>query len=333
MLKKILLISTLLIWILPVGSWAFQETSIGNNLLAEIKPASPGPGESVTINLSSYGFDIDTSSISWFVNDTLKWQSVGNKSFSFNLGPIGQQTKVEIMVKAFGGQQASKTFIFDPAEIELFWETQTSKPLFYQGKARPSAGSNIHLVAWPYLVNHSGQKIDPAQLTYRWQQDGVALADLSGVGKNSLTITTDRGASQVKIGVMASSPADNISAAKSLVINLVKPEIVFYEKKPLEGINYGQVFPAEYSLFDDEVTVRAEPYFLPLDSNLVFKYLWTLDQSKADGRPDDPLAITLRRSQNTSGSNRISFSAQSQNSTFSNSFIIKYGNSLLRPQQ
>jgi len=331
MFKKFLLVGALLLLALPIGSSAFEETSIGNNLLAEIKPASPGPGELVTINLSSYGFDIDTSSINWFVNDKLKWQSVGNKTFSFNLGPIGQQTKVAVMVKAFGGQQASKTFIFDPAEIELFWETQTSQPPFYQGKARPSTGSDIHLVAWPYLVNHSGQKIDPTKLTYRWQKDGVSLANLSGLGKNSITFNTDQGASQIKIGVEVLSLADNITATKSLVISLIKPEIIFYEKKPLEGINYGQVLPAEYSLFNDEVTVRAEPYFLPLSSNLVFKYLWTLDQSAAEGRTDDPLAITLRRNQDRSGSNRIGFSAQSQNSIFSNSFVIKYGNSLLKP--
>ncbi|MFA5318955.1 MAG: hypothetical protein WC387_01155, partial [Candidatus Paceibacterota bacterium] len=192
--------------------------------------------------------------------------------------------------------------------------------------------ATIHLVAWPYLVNRAGQKIAPTNLTYRWQKNDTALDTLSGLGRNSISIKTGPTDSQLKISVTALSLADNISATKNLVINLVRPEILFYEKKPLVGINYGQVLPNEYSLFDTEVTVRAEPYFLPLDNNLFFKYLWTIDQSPAESRPDDPLAITLRPSQNVSGSNRISFSAQSANSNFRNSFIIKYGSGLLKPQ-
>jgi hypothetical protein len=331
MLKKIL-IGLFFIFALPLGLQAMMVTSVGNNLLADIKPASPEAGGLVTINLTAYGFDIDTSAISWFINDQLKWQSVGNKTYSFNLGAVGERTKVVVMVKSSGGQQSSKTFVFDPAEVELFWEAQTSAPLFYQGKTLPSAGANLKITAWPYLVNRSGQKIDPAKLTYRWQKDGVAVANLSGLGKNSITIQTDPTASLVKIGVEVSSPADELSATKGLIVSLVKPEIVFYEKKPLEGVNYGQTFPTEYSLFGEEVTVKAEPYFLPLNTNLIFKYLWTLDQTKAEGRPDDPLAITLRRSQNTSGSNRINFSTQVANTSISNSFTVKYGNSLLKPQ-
>lgn len=332
MFKKFLLFTILLLLALPLGSRAFQETSVGNNLLAEVKPNSPAPGELTTISLSGYGFDLDSSTISWSVNGQLKLQDLGRKTFSFNLGPVGERTKVEVLVKTFSGRQFSKTFIFDPAEIEVFWETQTSKPLFYQGKAQPSAGAKLHLVAFPYLVNRAGQKIDPAKLNYHWKKDGALIEDLSGLGKNSAIINTTAKDSSAKIEVEVISLADKISASKSLVINLIKPEIVFYEKKPLEGTNYGQVLPAEYSLFENEVAVRAEPYWLPLESNLIFKYLWTIDRSSAEGRPEDPLTINLRRNEGISGSNRISFSAQGPDSTISNSFTIKYGNGLLRPQ-
>jgi len=332
MSKKFLLITSLILLVLPLGTNAFEETSIGNNLLAEVKPSSPGPGEQVSITLTAYGFDIKTSTISWYQNDKIIVRDVGRKTYNFNLGPVGAQTKVTVFVTSPGGQKATKTFIFDPAEIELFWNTQTSHPAFYQGKARPSAGATIHLVAWPYLVNHAGQKLDPAKLTYHWQKNSSNLDNLSGLGKNSISIKTSATDSQLKISVTALSLTDKISATKDLIINLVQPEILFYEKKPLTGINYGQILPGEYSLFDREVTVRAEPYFLPSDNNLFFKYLWTLDQSSAESRPDDPLAITLRPSQNVSGSNRIGFSAQNANSTFNNSFIIKYGSGLLKPQ-
>ncbi|MFA6253766.1 MAG: hypothetical protein WC640_00675 [Candidatus Paceibacterota bacterium] len=331
-MKKKLLISALLILVLPIGLFAIQETGVNNNLLAEVSPTSPGPGEQVTINLSSYGFDIDSSFMSWSVNGETVVVGTGKKSFVFSLGPVGVQTNVTVYVEARGGQKASKTFIFDPTEIDLFWETQTSKPAFYQGKALPSAGSIIKIVALPYIVNHDGQKITSDNLIYNWKRNGVSMGEFSGLGKNSAIVNANQENSQVKISVEALSQADNIRATKDLIINLVKPEVVFYEKKPLEGINYGQVLSTEYPLFDEEVTVRAEPYFLPINSNLFFKYLWTLDQSPAESRPDDPLAITLRRGQDVSGSNRVNFSVQGQNSTFSNYFIVKYGNGLLKPQ-
>jgi hypothetical protein len=331
-MKKTLLISSLFILALPLWLLAVQETGVNNNLLAEINPASPGPGEQVTITLSSYGFDINTSYISWAVNGITESANTGGKSFTFSLGPVGVQTKITVYVQARGGQKASKTFVFDPTEIDLFWETQTSKPAFYQGKALPSAGSIIKIVALPYIINRAGQKISSNNLIYNWKKNGVFMEKLSGPGKNSIIINTGQGDSQVRIGVEALSQTDKITAVKDLVLSLVKPEIIFYEKKPLEGINYGQILPATYSLFDEEVTVRAEPYFLPINNNSIFKYLWSLDQSPAGGRPDDPFAITLRRNQDISGSNRVNFSAQDQTSTFSNSFTVKYGSGLLKPQ-
>lgn len=330
--QKLLLISTFIILALPIGLLAVKETGVNNNLIAEVNPLSPGPGEQVTINLSSYGFDIETSYFSWSVNNRTELIGTGKKSFTFNLGPVGVQTKIDVYVQARGGQKASKTFIFDPTEIDLFWETKTSKPAFYQGKTLASLGAIIKVVALPHLVNQSGQKLSSNNIIYNWKKNGVFMEKLSGLGKNSATFNTSQGDSQVKIHIEALGQVDNVKAVKDLDIGLVRPEIVFYEKKPLEGINYGQVFPTEYPLYGEEVTVRAEPYFLPINNDLIFKYFWTLDQSPATGRPDDSRSITLRRNQDVSGLNRISFSAQDQSSLFSNSFTIKYGDKILKPQ-
>jgi len=313
-------------------TWAFQEISAGTNLVAEVKPTSPGAGETVTITLSSYGFNVDTSSISWYVNGAFASQGVGAKTFTFNLGTVGEQTKVVAYVQALGGQKASKTFIFDPSDIELFWSAQTSKPGFYRGKALPSPGADIKITAWPYIVNRTGQKIDLANLSYIWKKDGTVLTGLSGVGKNSIIITTGKNARQVKISVEAKSLADNITANRDLIINLISPEILFYEKKPLEGINYGKIFPREYSLFDEEVTVRAEPYFLPQNGS-GFNSFWQVDRVKAQGQSGDPWTITLRPDKNVSGSNLINFTTGKGDLILSNSFIIKYGSGLFKTPQ
>ncbi len=331
-MKKFLLIIIIFVLTLPSGLLAIEESGVNNNLLATISPSNPGPGEAVTISLTSYGFDINTSIISWYVNNELKAKDWGRKTFTFNLGSVGQQTKIIIYVQAKGGQKASKTFVFDPSEIDFLWETKTSGPIFYKGKLLPSSGSSVKVLALPYIINRAGQKIDSADLIFNWEKNGISMENFSGLGKNSVIFNTDQKSGQLKVGLKLINPTTKTVITKDLIINLVTPEILFYEKKPLEGINYGQVLPAEYSLFNDEVTVRAEPYFLPLNNNLLFKYFWTLDRSSADNRPGDPLSITLRQNRNISGSNRVSFSAQNKDSTFSNSLIIKYGNSLLKPQ-
>ena len=331
--KKIFLIVNLALFalfVLPISVKAFQETGVGNNLLAEVKPTSPSAGETVTINLSGYGFDLDNSAVRWFVNGKLAKQALGGKTFTFNLGLVGEQTKVEVAVQSDDGQSYSKSFVFDPTEINLFWETPTTKPLWYAGKALPSAGAVIKITALPYLVNQQGQRLSSAGLVYNWKKDDVRLTNLSGVSKNSLNFSTDQNASAVKISVEVKSLTDNISASRDLVIGLVKPEILFYTNEPLAGVNYGQILPKEYSLFDQEMTARAEPYFLPLNG-LGFNYLWQIDRAKVASKPGDALSLTLRRGEGVSGSNLINFTAKKGDTSFDNSFIIKYGNGLLKP--
>lgn len=327
--RKILLIALLLVLIYPFYLLAFQETSTGDGLLAEVKPSSPGPGDTVAISLSGYGFDLDTSVTRWFVNDRLVISAISHKVFNFRLGPVGQKTKVSVYVQTKSGRELSKTFVFDPAEIEIFWETDTSKPLSYKGKSLPSPGSTIKFTAWPYLVDQTGKRLDPSSLFYRWKNNDRLIENLSGLGQNTINLSTGVNDKQIKVSVEISNPADNLKTEKSLTINLVQPEILFYEKKPLEGINYGQAIIREYSLIDDETTIRAEPYFLASSRDLLRSW-WTIDQTPAEGRSDDTMSITLRKKTGVSGSNRVTFSVQNRNSVISNSLIIKYGGNFLR---
>lgn len=321
----------ILLLALPTSLLAFKESGIGNNLIAKVNPSSPGPGEIVKISLTSYGFDIDTSLINWYVNDLLKVRGVGRKDFTLSLGGAGEQTKIVVYVQSSGGQKATKTFIFDPSEIELLWEAETSKPPFYKGKALPSAGATIKALSIPYLVNQSGKRISSSDLIFTWEKNGVLQTSISGKGKNSAKFETSPDDSQLKVRVRVTNTENNLSIFKEIIIDLVTPEITFYEKKPLEGVNYGQVLPTEYSLFDNEITVRAESYFLPLNAKRSFNYLWFIDQSPAISRPDDPLSITLRQNKDLSGSNRLKFSVQAPGLSFNNSFVVKYGKSLLKP--
>lgn len=329
-MKKISLIILFLFSFFPLLSLAFTETGVGSNLIAQVSPPSPKPGETVKISLTSYGFSIDTSVVSWYVNNVIKSRAVGKKEFVFNLGRVGEKTIIKVYVESAGGQKALKTFTFDPAEIELLWEAESAKPAFYQGKALPSAGSEVKVVALPYLVNRDGQKISSENLVFNWEKNGTPQVNLSGKGKNTAIFKTALSDTQLKIMVKALSQEDGLSISRGLIFNLIKPEILFYEKKPLEGINYGQVLPSEYSLFEDEVTVQAEPYFLPLSQSF-FRSFWAIDQTEAVSRPEDPFAITLRQKRGNSGSNRLKFSIQIKDLEFSNLFTVKYGTSILKP--
>ena len=76
-----------------------------------------------------------------------------------------------------------------------------------------------------------------------------------------------------------SSIKDNYTAKKIINIPMVSPEIVFYEKNPLRGINYEKALTSDFSMQGKESTIVAEPYFFspanPISEEL--RYEWSLN--------------------------------------------------------
>lgn len=333
-MKKILIFSFLIISFFLGSQFvlAYTETGSGSNVTATVKPNNPRPGDIVTISISGYGFNVDQSFIEWYKNDRQSTAGSGVKTYSFQLGQLGTPTKIYVSISSNGRRLADKSFYFEPTDMELDWQAESLVPPLYQGKSPASAGSKIKFLATPYIVNQAGQSEKIDQLVYNWTQDGKVLSESSGKGKNTLILQTKSSDSQIKIGVKASNQNNN-SASGQVIINLKKPEVIFYESQPLVGVNYRQPVKKDYELYNEETNFLAFPLFWPLSSADNLGYNWRLNGLPAQAGKDNPETITIRQPDSGSGQNELSVIISDRilkNSGISGLFNIKFGNNLLK---
>ncbi len=75
--------------------FAFHAFAISpSSISVDVAPPNPAPNENVTITLSSFAANLDSVSISWFVNGKSVLTGVGKKSFSITAGPAGSSITV-----------------------------------------------------------------------------------------------------------------------------------------------------------------------------------------------------------------------------------------------
>lgn len=182
--------------------------------------------------------------------------------------------------------------------VDIAIEADTIAPAFYAGRHEPAAGSTIRAVA--VVSGHLS-----STLTFRWEINGTVIP---GQNTNTLSFTAPLGTSfRIRVDVF-DAQGTRIGTDEAMV-PLREPIITFYPINLLRGTLHAAVTDT-YILTDDEVSVRAEPYFMDRDVfEVSHKVTW-----KVDGRPvtdllSDPQVITLRRTEGT-GSANVSFTLQ-----------------------
>lgn len=270
-LLSILALST--IFVVPQNTFATTETTLGGNLVATIEPKYPKAGEMVTIRLQGYGYDLDSSRITWLVNREVQLQGIAKKEHALRVGQIGSQTAVTIVVETLNRKQIIKNIVFRPADIDLIWEADTYVPIDYDGAKLPSLGSTVTVTAIPNLKSGS-LWIRPETIIFTWKQNHKNMVAQSGRGKDSFTFTLDKPSSQIE--VTARSAEFEIIATNKAIVNAFQPEILVYPIKPLTGTIknvVGELFAAT----NDISGFRVEPYFIPnnLISGRLLRYEWT----------------------------------------------------------
>jgi len=299
MIKKIygyLLIMTLLVTASPLISFGQTTETPGNFLEMSISPENPQPRQDVQINLQSFFYDLDRSTITWSVNGQNKKTEVGAKVFDVIAGKNGTKTtiKASVITPNDGTKDISISFV--PAEVDLIYESLSYTPPFYKGKSLNPKQGTVRVTAIPNLIGTNGLRLSIKNIIYTWKKDGSTQGSASGLGKNTFTFTGEVPIRDARIEVTASSPDNTVSAVNSINIINTTPKIVFYENSPIYGVLYGRAVLGTVKMFTDEFSVVATPYFFSniSTSSTDLKYTWSVnDQTVPNQDPENSFTTKL----------------------------------------
>ncbi len=255
---KFILLSLLVISGVLFSSFALAISSSSINV--DVAPPSPAPGENVTITLSSYAANLDSVSISWFVNGKSVLSGVGKKTYSITAGAAGSRIQVVAKVMLPDGE-IDKSVTIAPAEMVLLWQaTDSYVPPFYKGKTLLGEESEIKVVALPE-IKIGTSLANPKNMTYSWQKDYTNVADASGYAKNSYTFINDYLDATNNVSVTASTLDQIYSSQSNINITATQPQISFYKKDLSLGTLWETALGNGHTIMGNEIVVAA-PYFV-----------------------------------------------------------------------
>ena len=294
-MKKILY-SILILSLFCLPNISKAEVQIGvldSDVNLEIYPENPQPYENVTITLTSYATDMNKAMIEWRSGNKLILSGYGKTSYSFRtLGPnTSTSFEVTIVPSEIGGK-ITKNFTINPSEVDLLWESIDGyTPPFYKGKSLTSREGVIKVVAIP---NTNAIKSGKGDISYMWKNGDKASTGASGYNKDSYVFANSVLNLSEKVTVGASSVDGAYSAVKEIEIPMYQPKIIFYKKSPTEGVLYSNAINENTLFPEDEITITAVPYFLPIKGNeSIFNYNWSINGDDI-ATPSKKTELTIR---------------------------------------
>lgn len=271
---KIIFLSITLVALL-----AIQETKAAEDFSIILSPANPGPNTMVSARISSYHFDVDRSEITWELDGKIVLRGIGEKNFRFTTPDINKTMRLFVYILTDKGTEAEKTLSFFGNDIDFLWEALTSTPIGYKAKALPVIQSQIKITAISHLFVE-GNTIPTSELVYEWSLKNKKNINASGTGKNFFIIQL-KDFDDYPVTLRISNFDKTIVFEKGIILsaNMAAPKILFYETRPLEGPQYNKALQ-KIQLENNEIVVRAEPYFFSINNLKQLSYEWLMNREK-----------------------------------------------------
>lgn len=274
-----------------------------------LTPQSPQAGQEFTARVEAYAYDLARARISWSIDGTVNDEYAGEQAITLHAPALGVPLRIGVRVTEAGGGAHTVSKTVTPSALDLVVESNTRVPHFYRGRALPSAGSPVRLIAFPSLYSQNGVLANPDTLLYTWRI-GTQVAKV-GLGQKVLNTTMPLGGSMtVEITVETADGAVRHGSIKQ--IDAAEPLNLFYEDNPLHGLSQNAL-PTEFTLLEDEISIRSEPYFVSRDIFDNATYEWTINGAAVANPNTDPQTLTLRKT-GGKGSARVEFSIRNLSS-------------------
>ena len=244
-----------------------------SDILVDVIPANPNPGESVTINLNSYSLDINSSNINWLVNGKSVLSGIGKKTYTLTAGTAGSETSVTIKVA-----DLETKIIIKPSVMVMLWQADDSYvPPFYKGKALPARDSTVKIVAMPE-IKVGNTYLNPKNMTYSWSKDFTNDEGASGYGKNSFNYISDYLDASNYIEVNATTPDQKYSSTSNTTVGTFAPKIIFYRNEESMGTRFETAITDGHNIIDKEILFAAPFFISPKDlRNPRLVWTWSIN--------------------------------------------------------
>ena len=246
----------------------------------------PGPLETYRAEVRGTSVDLNRSTITWTHNGKVVARGLGIRTYTFTTGAAGTRDALTAAVVAPDGTRHSPTKTLAINDVDLLWFTETTVPVWYDGKPLPSVRSTVRVAAFPQVVRN-GAPIPASQLIYRWSQKGQIVREASGAGRDLYTFTTDFVTSaEAEISVTVSDINQTAGAQKTVVVLSARPLLRFYSEHPLEGVLSNRALSRFPIPSDSTQSFRVAPFFFSKSTPL--SYEWFVNDARADagGAPD-----------------------------------------------
>lgn len=309
----------LVLMLMPSGNQSKAQLAPGGTTIS-ITPLDVRPEAEFTARVEAYAYDITRARISWHIDGVHVEAHDGMRTITQRAPSVGDTLTIAVRVTEPSGTVHTAETTLVGNTIDIIIESDTRIPSFYRGRALPSPGSIIRAVALPVLFNADGSRVTE-NIVYTWRIGG-AVAQSTG---NSVTAEMPR-SGPLLVEVTAQTRDGNVSHRAGMRVEPVRPIGLFYEDNPLYGLAR-EALPKEFTLVDDEISVRAEPYFVASSIFERAHHAWTINGTVIENPNADPQTLTLRGAGR--GSSRVAFSIrnlQALQQAAQGSFRIHFGN-------
>ena len=281
-----------------------QQADVETHISADIRqsPENAGPGETVTLIVSSLSANLDNATITWFFNGKRISSGIGNRNLTVQLGPSGSANDARADIVLADGRQTEAFYSITPLGVTFYWWSNTHIPPWYRGKSLPTPGSLIFIQARPSFPDAVA-----SALLYTWFVDDAPVTTASGQGKSILSYAIPDDGQIVPIRVRITNISKTVNQEAEFGVPVQTPELWVYETRPFEGIVTAIAIKTIARPAGKTLEFVAEPFFVATSLLKDLEYQWTLNGATLEN-DKTPTILRLLSRTDTTGTQTVNVS-------------------------
>lgn len=309
-LSLVILFSVALV--LPLSSVAQSfdgslEDNSGNAFTLSARPQYPAPYSQTILSVLSSSLELSSAIMTVSVAGKEIYKGTV-QPVAVTLGKAGSVANVKVTI-SLGDIHYSQTLFIQPQDVVLIAEPISSAPPLYPGKSLVPLEGSVRFVAMATLKDAGDKALNPETLSYAWTVDGTQIANISGIGKETIMVASPLQYRERAVSVTARSQDGNLVGGASFSFTAEEPSVRIYQNDPLFGIRFDHALSDTYRIASTEKTFYAAPFSLSTTNGEPLLQWFLNGESVQTGN-----SITLRPSGSGQGDASLSLVASAGNS-------------------